>query len=122
MLQRMRRNIRRGEYEFVFAHDGVEALEMLMADKEIDMVVSDINMPRMDGLTLLDQIQDVSRGYPCHHHLGVRRHGEHPNGDEPWSFRFCHQALRLPRFEADDPEDFAALDEWRDALQSRDKW
>ena len=60
VLQRMRRQIRRGEYEFVFAHDGVEALEMLTLDKEIDMVVSDINMPRMDGLTLLQQIQDVS--------------------------------------------------------------
>ena len=56
VLQRMRRNIRRGEYTFVFAGNGVEALDRLQEDKDIDMVVSDINMPEMDGLTLLDQI------------------------------------------------------------------
>ena len=41
----MRRSIRRGQYEFVFAHNGVEALERLNEDGEIDMVLSDINMP-----------------------------------------------------------------------------
>ena len=59
ILQRMRRDIRRGRYDFVFAHNGVEALELLNEDQDIDMVLSDINMPRMDGLTLLSQIPDV---------------------------------------------------------------
>ncbi|MCE2464455.1 MAG: response regulator, partial [Dehalococcoidia bacterium] len=52
MLQRMRRNIRSGRYQFVFARNGIEALEMLSQDENIDMVLSDINMPQMDGLTL----------------------------------------------------------------------
>ena len=56
VLQRMRHNIRSGEYSFVFAHNGVEALDMLMEDQDIDIVISDINMPHMDGLTLLEQI------------------------------------------------------------------
>ena len=59
MLQRMRRDIRAGNYRFVFAGDGVEALERLNEDDEIDMVLSDINMPRMDGLALLQQIPNV---------------------------------------------------------------
>ena len=54
--QRMRREVRAKRYEFAFAHNGVEALELLKADPNVDMVLSDINMPRMDGLTLLDQI------------------------------------------------------------------
>ena len=55
--QKFRRQIRDGEIKFVFARDGAEALDMLGDRGTIDMVVSDINMPRMDGLTLLEKIQ-----------------------------------------------------------------
>ena len=58
VLQKFRRQIRDGTMSFVFAHDGVEALAALKADKGIDLVVSDINMPRMDGLSLLQQLQE----------------------------------------------------------------
>jgi len=59
MLQRMRREIRRGRYEFEFAHNGAEALERLSKDGGFDIVLSDINMPVMDGLTLLARIPEV---------------------------------------------------------------
>ena len=59
VVQQFRRSIRKGEYEFKFARDGVEALEVLKADPDIDIVLSDINMPRMDGLTLLGHLGEM---------------------------------------------------------------
>jgi adenylate cyclase len=57
--QRFRRQIRAGEFGFRFARDGIEALDMLANGSDVDMVLSDINMPRMDGLTLLQRIQET---------------------------------------------------------------
>ncbi len=54
--QAMRPEIRSGRYIFSFAGNGAEALDLLDQGTETDMVMSDINMPRMDGLTLLDHI------------------------------------------------------------------
>ncbi len=57
--QKFRRQIRDGEVQFLFARDGAEALDVLGNRGAVDMVVSDINMPRMDGLTLLQKIQEA---------------------------------------------------------------
>ena len=58
VLQKFRRQIREGAVRVIFAHDGVEALESLERHPQVDMVVSDINMPRMDGLSLLQRLQE----------------------------------------------------------------
>ena len=59
LTQYFRRKIRKGEYEFFFAHNGLEALTMLLKHKDIDIILSDINMPEMDGLTLLTKINEM---------------------------------------------------------------
>jgi sigma-B regulation protein RsbU (phosphoserine phosphatase) len=61
ILQRFRRQIRAGEMQFVFARDGQEAIAKLESDPEIEVVLSDINMPVMDGLTLLARLNDMPR-------------------------------------------------------------
>ena len=59
LTQYFRRKIRKGEYEFFFAHNGLEALTVLLKEKDIDIILSDINMPEMDGLTLLTKVNEM---------------------------------------------------------------
>lgn len=59
LTQYFRRKIRKGEYEFAFAHNGLEALKMLLERPDFDIILSDINMPEMDGLTLLTKINEM---------------------------------------------------------------
>jgi adenylate cyclase len=59
ILQKFRRQIRDGLVAIMFARDGLEALQSLEQNPHVDMVVSDINMPRMDGLSLLEKLQEA---------------------------------------------------------------
>lgn len=62
IIRNFRKKIKQKELEFIFARDGVEALEILSEELSIDIVLTDINMPLMDGLTLLDNLQDKYPG------------------------------------------------------------
>lgn len=57
--QKFRKQIRDNKYEFTFAQNGVEALSKIADQPEIGLVLSDINMPEMDGLTLLHRINEL---------------------------------------------------------------
>lgn len=59
ILQKFRREVREGRLAFRFARDGVEALERLAEAPDIALVLADINMPRMDGLTMLARLQEM---------------------------------------------------------------
>ncbi len=56
--QKFRQKIRDRKYEFVFAMNGREALDQLRQHSDVDVVLSDINMPEMDGLTLLSRLNE----------------------------------------------------------------
>jgi phosphoserine phosphatase RsbU/P len=60
-LAKIRKKIKENEFEFVFADNGQEALDKLQEDSSIDLVMSDINMPVMDGLTFLSRLSDFNR-------------------------------------------------------------
>lgn len=58
---RFRKQIRAGEYAFVFAGNGAEALDQLREHEDVEIVLSDINMPKMDGLALLAALAELNR-------------------------------------------------------------
>ncbi|MGO8056041.1 response regulator transcription factor, partial [Rhizobium leguminosarum] len=58
--QKFRQKIREQKYEFVFASNGKDALEKIQLNPDVEIVLSDINMPEMDGLTLLSRLNETS--------------------------------------------------------------
>jgi sigma-B regulation protein RsbU (phosphoserine phosphatase) len=121
VLQRMRRKIRSGVYTFVFAQNGVEALEKLHEDEGIDMVLSDINMPQMDGLTLLEQIPKVD---PELRAVIISAYGDMKNirtAMNRGAFDFVTKPIDFEDLEVTIERTLSNIAEWREALSSRDK-
>ncbi len=121
VLQRMRRRIRSGRYSFVFAQNGVEALERLQNDGTIDMVVSDINMPQMDGLTLLQQIPNVD---PDIRAVIISAYGDMKNirtAMNRGAFDFVTKPIDFEDLEVTIERTLGHIAQWREALSSRDK-
>ena len=121
VLQRMRRDIRAHRYEFVFAQNGVEALERLNEDEGIDMVLSDINMPRMDGLTLLEQIPQVD---PEVRAVIISAYGDMKNirtAMNRGAFDFVTKPIDFEDLKVTIERTLRHMAEWREALSSRDK-
>lgn len=76
ILQLFRHQISTKELEFEFAINGVEALDKLQADGSFDLVLTDINMPEMDGLTLLENLPAID---PTIKAVVVSAYGDMPN-------------------------------------------
>lgn len=119
--QRMRRYVRSGQYQFLFAHNGVEALECLKEDDEIVIVLSDINMPKMDGLALLDQIPKVN---PNIRSVIISAYGDMKNirtAMNRGAFDFVTKPVDFDDLKLTIDRTLAQLLEWRDALGARDR-
>lgn|GEM_PF-92231 len=74
--QRFRRQIRDEEFDFRFAHHGEEALKALSAEPDIELLLLDINMPVMDGLTLLNELRERQLDVQA---IIVSAYGDMPN-------------------------------------------
>ena len=120
ILQRMRRKMRAGLYDFLFARNGVEALEALSQHSDIDVIISDINMPEMDGLTLLEQIRKVD---PNIRAIIVSAYGDMKNirtAMRRGAVDFITKPIDFEDFEETLERTIIQLREWKVALLARD--
>ena len=121
VLQRMRRDIRRGRYEFFFAEDGLEAIGVLSEINDIDMIITDINMPRMDGLSLLERIPDIN---PNTRSIVVSAYGDMSNirtAMNRGAFDFVTKPVDFGDLRVTIERTLRNLREWREAISSRDQ-
>lgn len=121
VLQRMRRDIRRGRYEFFFAGDGIEAIGVLSEIRDIDIIITDINMPRMDGLTLLQRIPNIN---PNTRSIVVSAYGDMNNirtSMNRGAFDFVTKPIDFNDLRVTIERTLLNLLEWREAVSFRDK-
>jgi diguanylate cyclase (GGDEF)-like protein len=74
--QRFRKKIKAKEIDFLFAINGLEALQRLQEDCQVDMVLTDINMPKMDGLTLIGRLSEIDETLKA---VVISAYGDIPN-------------------------------------------
>ena len=121
LTQKFRRKIRKGEMKLIFAQNGVQALEKLKTHDNIDMVLSDINMPEMDGLTLLQQLNDLHMDLRA---VIVTAYGDMKNirtAMNRGAFDFVTKPIDFDDLETTISKTLQHLQVMREALRSRDE-
>ena len=121
LRQKFRRKVRKGELTLVFAQNGVEALEQLKVHHDVDMVLSDINMPQMDGLTLLHQLNQLNYDLRA---VIVTAYGDMKNirtAMNRGAFDFVTKPLDFKDLETTISKTLSHLEVMREALRSRDE-
>ena len=119
--QRMRREIRRGVYQFEFAGNGEEALEVLKRNSAVDIVLTDINMPRMDGLELLSRMSDLEQELRS---VVVSAYGDMKNIRQAMNlgaFDFVVKLVDFNDLRVTIDRTIKNLVSWRDAMDARNR-
>ncbi|MBN1480632.1 response regulator [candidate division KSB1 bacterium] len=120
--QKFRRHIRDNEFEFVFAQNGVQALQCLQNDGTIDLVLTDINMPEMDGLTLLTKMKELHM--PLLRSVIVSAYGDMENirtAMNRGAYDFVIKPIDLADLEITINKSLDDLFKLKEAIQSRDQ-
>lgn len=120
--QKFRKEIRDEKYQFLFAANGVEALKQLVQDESIELVLTDINMPEMDGLTLLSKIKELNN--PLLHSVIVSAYGDILNirtAMNGGAFDFIVKPIDLTDLDLTIKKALGNLALFKKALRSRDE-
>lgn len=120
--QKFRQQIRDKKFEFSFAQNGVEALQRLQNDTGIDLVLTDINMPEMDGLTLLTKMKELQN--PLLRSVIVSAYGDMENirtAMNRGAYDFVLKPIDLGDLEITINKALDDLFKLKEAIQSRDQ-
>ena len=121
--QKMRRQMRKGEYKLDFALNGIEALEKLTEEsgQDIEMVVTDINMPKMNGLELL---AEIAKRKPHIRSIVVSAYGDMDNirtAMNLGAFDFVTKPVDFDDLRATIGRTEEHIRTWHEAMRSRDQ-
>jgi DNA-binding NtrC family response regulator len=119
--ERFRRQIKDGKLDFVFAANGHEALAKLKEDAALEIVMSDINMPIMDGLTLLSKLPDIDRVLKM---VIVSAYGDMPNirtAMNRGAYDFLTKPIDFRDFEVTLNKAVQELETIKEGLQAREQ-
>jgi phosphoserine phosphatase RsbU/P len=122
ILQKFRKKISAKEYEFHFARDGAEAFEKIVNNGSLDLILTDINMPVMDGLTLLSKIKELNNR--LHRSVIVSAYGDMENirtAMNRGAYDFITKPIDLNDLEITIEKSLREIEIYRQALSSRDK-
>jgi len=120
--QKFRGKIKTNEYEFHFAENGAEALEKIKNDGTIDLILTDINMPVMDGLTLLSKIKELNN--KLLRSVIVSAYGDMENirtAMNRGAYDFITKPIDLRDLEITIDKSLKEIELYKDALSSHDK-
>jgi sigma-B regulation protein RsbU (phosphoserine phosphatase) len=120
--QRFRKQIRENELRFEFAQNGVQALQKLEEHHDISLILSDINMPEMDGLTLLEKIGEKNN--PALKSVIISAYGDMENirtAMNRGAFDFLTKPIDFLDLEVTVQKTMRQLELIRQALRTRDE-
>lgn len=120
--QKFRSKIKTKEYEFQFAMNGAEALEKILNDGSINLILTDINMPVMDGLTLLTKINELNNRLL--RSVIVSAYGDMENirtAMNRGAYDFITKPINLNDLEITIEKSLNEIEHYRKALINRDK-
>ena len=119
--QQLRRDVRQGRYMLYFADSGVQALQRLAEEPNMDLVVTDINMPEMDGLTLLEHLAESGRELRS---VVLSAYGDMSNiraAMNRGAFDFIVKPVDFADMRVTIERSLENLEAWREAVASRDQ-
>ncbi|RPI73038.1 MAG: response regulator [Ignavibacteriales bacterium] len=122
ILQKFRKQIAAGEYEFSFAGHGEEALDKIKSNGQINLILTDINMPVMDGLTLLTRIGEINN--PVLRSVIISAYGDMENirtAMNRGAYDFITKPIDLIDLEITIAKSLKEIEAYKQALTLRDK-